>query len=126
LSGAGLIRAARREGRLILTRDRTIAKKNPPPYVFLHSDDFRAQLRQVIEECGVDPAKDTFTRCVECNTPLEALTKADVEGKVPPYVFKTQEKFSFCRKCRHIYWPATHQEKMAAELRALGIKLPGI
>ncbi|MBI1993814.1 MAG: hypothetical protein HYS67_05255, partial [Deltaproteobacteria bacterium] len=29
LSGYGLIRAARREGRLILTRDRALAKKSP-------------------------------------------------------------------------------------------------
>lgn len=119
LSGAGLIRSARREGRLILTRDRAIAKKNPPPYVFLQSDDFRVQLRQVIEECGLDPLEAVFTRCVECNTPIEAITKAEIEGKVPPYVFKTQEQFSFCRKCRRIYWPATHQEKMLEELKAL-------
>jgi uncharacterized protein with PIN domain len=119
LSGAGLIRAARREGRLILTRDRALGKKNPPPYLMIRSDHFREQLRQVIEEYGLDALKDAFTRCVECNTSLEPMAKAAVEGKVPPYVFATQGKFSFCRRCRRVYWPATHQERMLQELKSL-------
>jgi uncharacterized protein len=126
LSGAGLMRAARREERLILTRDLGLGKKSPPPYLFIRSDHFREQLRQVIEECGIDPLKDAFTRCVECNTAFEAIAKAEVADKVPPYVFATQKKFSFCRTCRRIYWPATHQEKMAQELKSLARKSPGI
>ncbi|HEX9445830.1 MAG TPA: Mut7-C RNAse domain-containing protein [Candidatus Binatia bacterium] len=121
LSGAGLIRAARREGRLILTRDGALARKNPPPYLMIESDHFRAQLRQVIDHCRLDPSKDAFTRCVECNAAFEPVDKALLEGRVPPYVFATQEKFSFCRGCRRVYWPATHQARMAAELKAMGI-----
>ena len=119
LCGAGLIRAARREDRLILTRDRRIGRKNPPAYLLIRSDHFREQLRQVIEEFSLDPLKEAFTRCVECNTRFESVAKDEVEGQEPPYVFDTQEKFSFCRKCRRVYWPATHQEKMLAELEAL-------
>ena len=126
LSGAGLIRAARREGRLILTRDRRIVRKNPPAYLLIDDDHFREQLRQVVEACGLDPLKDAFTRCVECNTPFEPKGKRDVKGKVPPYVFATQEKFSFCRKCQRVYWPATHQQKMLQELKSLGLESPGI
>ena len=120
LCGYGLVRAARREGRLILTRDRAIAKKNPPAYLLIRSDDFREQLKQVIEAYGLEPLKDAFTRCVECNTPFEPVAKGDVERKVPPYVFATQEMFSFCRKCQRVYWPATHQQKMLEELKSLG------
>ena len=126
LSGARLMRAARREGRVILTRERGIDRKRPPPYLLIHSDRFREQLKQVVEAFHIDPVKDAFIRCVECNTPFEPIAKPDVEGKVPPYVFTTQEKFSFCRKCRRIYWPATHQEKMLGELRSLGLRSPGI
>lgn len=119
LSGAGLLRFARQEGRLILTRDRTIAKRNPPPFLMIRSDHFREQLKQVIEECGLDPVKAAFTRCLECNAALEPLAKNAVEGRVPPYVFATQEKFSLCRRCRRVYWPATHQERMLAELKSI-------
>jgi uncharacterized protein with PIN domain len=120
LSGYGLIRAARREGRLVLTRDRTIARKNPPDYLLIESDQFRDQLKQVIGLYGLDPLKDAFTRCVECNTVLQPISKRSVEEKVPSYVFATQERFSFCQKCRRVYWPATHQQKMVEELKALG------
>ena len=120
LCGYGLLRAARREDRLILTRDRGIEKKNPPAYLLIHSDRFREQLRQVIEDCGLDPLKDAFTRCVECNTPFEPIAKRAAQDKVPPYVFATQEKFSFCRTCQRIYWPATHHQKMLEELKSSG------
>jgi uncharacterized protein with PIN domain len=119
LSGAGLLRAARRENRLILTRDRALARRNPPEFLLILSDHFRDQLKQVIDEFRLDPLKDAFTRCVECNARLEPLAKTAAEGKVPPYVFATQEKFSCCGKCRRVYWPATHQEKMLEELRSL-------
>ncbi len=122
LSGAGLLRAARQQERLILTRDRAVAKRNPPPYLMIRSDHFREQLEQVIEEFGLDPLKDAFTRCAECNTLLQSVAKSGIEDKVPAYVFATQEKFSFCATCRRIYWPATHQERMQAELESLGRK----
>ena len=119
LSGYGLIRAARREGRLILTRDRALAKKSPPPCLVIESDRFREQLRQVVRACNLDPLEQAFTRCVECNSPLESVAKSAVEGQVPPYVFATQERFSRCPGCRRLYWPATHQQRMAEELRAM-------
>ncbi|MFQ5851300.1 MAG: Mut7-C RNAse domain-containing protein [Candidatus Binatia bacterium] len=125
LSGYGLTRAARREGRLILTRDRGIRMKNPPAYLLIRSDQFREQLKQVIYACGLDPFKNPFTRCVECNTALEPIPKEAVANRVPPYVFSTQERFSFCRRCRRIYWPATHQQRMIEELGALGFDAPG-
>lgn len=120
LSGHGLIREARKEARLILTRDRNITKKNPPDYLLIQSDRFREQLKQVIGACQLDPWREPFTRCIECNTVLVAISKEKIEKKIPPYVFTTQEKFSFCSKCQRVYWPATHQQKMLEELKALG------
>jgi uncharacterized protein with PIN domain len=120
LSGYGLIHAARVEGRFILTRDRRLKQKQPPPFIFIESDHYREQLRQVIQECGLKPGHGMFTRCVECNTILQARAKETVEKEVPPYVFSTQEKFSWCPKCQRVYWPATHHEKMLEELRIIG------
>ncbi len=119
LAGYGLVRAARTEGRWILTRDRSIRKRNPPDYLLIESDRFRDQLKQVVRTFGLDPLTNAFTRCVECNALLVASNKEQVQQKVPPYVFATQERFSFCPGCRRIYWPATHQEKMLEELRNL-------
>ncbi len=105
---------------MILTRDRSVVKKNPPDYLLIQSDQFREQLKQVILACRLDPLKNALTRCVECNTLLEPIPKEAVQEKVPPYVFSTQERFSFCHGCQRIYWPATHQQKMLEELKVLG------
>ena len=120
LSGYGLIREARREGRLILTRDRGLTRKNPPDYLLIQSDQFREQLKQVVQACRLEPFKEAFSRCVECNTLLVTMAREAVEGRVPLYVLSTQKKFSLCPTCRRVYWPATHQQRMMEELRAMG------
>jgi uncharacterized protein with PIN domain len=122
LTGYGLIRAARQEGRLILTRDRRLKQKQPPDFLFIESDRHREQLRQVVLACRLEPLARAFTRCAECNAVLEPRAKHSVEKLVPPYVFSTQEGFFACPQCRRIYWPATHHERMLAELTK--IRLP--
>src|SRR4029077_19741856 len=63
LSGHGLIRAARKEDRLILTRDCGLKNKQPPPYIFIASDHYQEQLRQVVAECRLSiAAADLFSR----------------------------------------------------------------
>ena len=105
---------------MILTRDQQLLKKNPPDTLLIQSNHFREQLKQVVHTCGLDPLEKAFTRCVECNKVLEAIPKESVQDKVPPYVYSTQEKFSLCRRCERIYWPATHHHKIIEELKARG------
>ena len=121
LTGYGLIRAARAEERLILTRDRQLKQKQPPAFILIESDHYRDQLRQVIRACPLDIAGKLFSRCLECNTALERRPKEAVEKLVPAYVFSTQERFSWCAQCRRVYWPATHQQKMVEELKTIDL-----
>ena len=121
LTGYGLIRAARRENRLILTRNRELKQKQPPKFIFIESDRYAEQLLQVIDHCQLRPLKKCFTRCLVCNVLLQAKAKDSVKEIVPPYVFSTQEKFSWCPKCRRVYWPATHHQKILEQLANLGI-----
>jgi uncharacterized protein len=116
LSGYGLIRAARAEDRLILTRDRGLATKQPPGFLFIESDHYRDQLRQVIKTCNLSPLANAFTRCLECNALLQPRSRQSVKDSVPVYVYETQEKFSWCPQCRRVYWPATHHQRMLDEL----------
>lgn len=122
LTGHGLIRAARAENRLILTRDRRLRQKQPPAFVLIESDHYRDQLLQVIRQCGLEVGQKLFSRCIECNAVLEARAKSTVESLVPPYVYASQEEFFSCPSCRRIYWPATHREKMLEVLKASGVR----
>jgi hypothetical protein len=51
-----------------------------------------------------------FTRCLVCNALVEEASAEEVEGRVPPYVLSTQERFARCPGCGRIYWAATHVE----------------
>lgn len=121
LSGHGLIRAARAEGRLILTRDHKLKQKQPPPFIFIVSDHYREQLQQVLRERELNFSSTLFSRCLKCNAALQPRAKATVETLVPPYVFATQEGFFWCPQCQRVYWPATHHKRVAAELEALNL-----
>lgn len=121
LTGYGLIHAARAEGRIILTRDRRLKQKQPPPFLLISSDHYRDQLSQVIGEFSLDVGDNVFKRCLTCNARLEPRAKETIEAMVPPYVYSTQETFSWCPRCRKVYWPATHHQRMVAELKELGV-----
>ncbi|HEX6175007.1 MAG TPA: Mut7-C RNAse domain-containing protein [Candidatus Binatia bacterium] len=122
LSGAGLTHAARQENRIILTRDRRLHLKPSHDSLFIESDDFRQQLRQVVSTFHLVQSQDLFNRCLICNYSLHPRPKASVKQAVPEYVFSTQEHFFWCANCRRIYWPGTHHQKMLQELNNLQLK----
>jgi len=106
-----LVRVAVREDRVLLTRDRRLCDRRMvrKRCVFVDWGSTRAQLRQVVREEGLRiDTKTLFTRCAVCNGEITPLSKADVEGRVPPYVFATQPEFGYCAGCDRIYWRGTH------------------
>jgi uncharacterized protein with PIN domain len=107
-----LLRIAQSEDRVLLTRDTGLASRSGSiRHVFIESDHFREQLRQVLKDLGLKDFK-VFSRCLECNTPLVEVDKEDVFEKVPPFVYLTQERFASCPSCRRVYWHGTHAEEM--------------
>ena len=122
LSPQGVINEARRQGRIIVTRDsRIVRRKDAGPLVFIEDDHFREQLRQVVRDLRLDPMAHLLTRCSECNTQLQPAAKDKVRDRVPEYVWRTQHEFRCCPDCRRVYWGATHKERMLGELRQLGL-----
>jgi uncharacterized protein with PIN domain len=126
LTGTTLMQVARREGRMILTRDtRLVRRRNVPPHLFIHSDHFREQFRQVVAAFDLSRPSAIMTRCLDCNEELRETDRSTVRQRVPPYVWATQDRFMTCRRCHRVFWGATHMERMRAELRRLGVTPPG-
>ncbi|MEE8443022.1 MAG: Mut7-C RNAse domain-containing protein [Dehalococcoidia bacterium] len=120
IDDGGLVRIAQWEERVILTRDRQLLERRVVTSgriraLFLRDDQFLLQLRQVTDELGLTDTND-FTRCIECNAMLLNMDKAQVEERVPPFVFQTQEKFKECPDCGKVYWRGTHWQNMKQEL----------
>lgn len=107
----GIIYNSLKDRRIILTRDRSLSRKRALRICLIDSDDFRKQLKQVINEFNISINEDKiFTRCTECNDILKPFQKKMAEDRVPEYVFETQDKFSVCENCQKIYWKGTHKE----------------
>lgn len=114
-----LLRAAA-EGRTILTRDTLLMRRRAARgrAVFIESDEIGEQLRQVAALFPIEKEK-LLTRCLRCNAMLEGVAKEQVGGRVPLYVFETQDDFSKCPVCGRVYWGATHKRRMLEDLRRL-------
>ena len=116
LDDDAIVRIAEAENRIILTRDNgLIARKSVPRYIFIENDHYREQVRQVVETCGLKEFK-VFSRCLECNTPLQDVDKEAVFEKIPPFVYLTQDRFAACPDCGRVYWHGTHADQMLKRL----------
>jgi len=107
-----IIQLAETENRVILTRDSgLIRRRTRAQSLLVAGDNYRDQLRRVIEEFGL---KDfaIFSRCLECNALLQAVNKEEVFERIPPFVYLTQDRFARCPACNRVYWHGTHANNM--------------
>ncbi|MCM8782974.1 MAG: Mut7-C RNAse domain-containing protein [Candidatus Omnitrophica bacterium] len=116
-----LLIEALRENRIILTRNQKVAKTHGPQVINIKAEDFRGQLRQVLEELKIELDRDKmFSRCVLCNIELDFIEKDKVKERVPEYVFQTQKVFYICKDCGRIYWQGTHWGNVEKILKEIG------
>jgi uncharacterized protein with PIN domain len=118
IDGAAMLKIARAERRIMLTRDKRL--KTAPDVLFLHSNNFREQLRQVIVRYPFDILEGALSRCARCNTCLIKVDREVVRQRIPPFVYAANDKFSECPQCAHIYWGGTHRERILGEIRQIG------
>lgn len=119
-----MVRTALVQDRVLLTKDSQLMKRRVVTSgrvkaVFLDTDDPSEQLRKVIRALRLDCRFKPFSICLECNHPLVEKAKEEVRGRVPPYVFRTQEQFMECPSCHRIYWRGTHWQAMNRVLQRL-------
>ncbi|HLH32791.1 MAG TPA: Mut7-C RNAse domain-containing protein [Terriglobia bacterium] len=111
-----VIRIANAENRVILTRDRGLAaRRMHARCVLISSDHYPQQVREVLKIFSLTEF-DTFSRCIECNTPLRNVNKEEVFERVPPFVYLTQERFASCPSCNRVYWRGTHTTSILTRL----------
>jgi uncharacterized protein with PIN domain len=108
-----LLRTARRERRVLLTRDHGLLEsaKNIRA-VFIESDDWRSQIVQVLDALELRRRTRPFTRCIACNVRLKRLSRADARNLVAPFVYERAASFAICPECGRVYWPGTHFNDM--------------
>ena len=101
-------------GTILLTRTEKVRDtlSGSQRLIFIESNDTEEQLRQVIDELGLE-MKDIrpFSRCLICNVAIEKIEKDHIYGQVPDYVWENNTVFQSCPECKKIYWPGSHIER---------------
>jgi uncharacterized protein with PIN domain len=118
------VREARAGGRMFLTRSRRIPGAGEGLQVtIVEANNPAEQVREVFQKLRLELREEWFfSRCLLCNEELLPVAKGEVEGRVPDFIYRGYDSFRLCPRCRRVYWPGTHLEKMKREV---GRILPG-
>ncbi len=113
-----LLDMARREHRILLTRDTELAGRGGGQAVHIRSEDVMDQVQQLIS-LGLIRTRLTMSRCSLCNTELRNATEQEISGA--DYAPKAGSGFTFywCETCRKLYWNGTHGKHLEERIRGL-------
>lgn len=131
LDDRDLLRTARTEGRILLTRDRRLQQdsRRSDWCRLVEAERPRAQLLEL------DPTLQLFTpgwrgrlfsRCLVCNTRLEDAEARAVERSLPSEVRGDPRVrsagFRRCPTCERVFWDGSHTRRMRRWLEGLAVE----
>ena len=116
-----LVKLAREEGRVILTRNTKLTPKRPEDRIVrIMEDKPSLQLRELIQSKIISLHEEIpFSRCLLCNIVLNEIPREEAEGKVPDFIFYQQKEFFRCPQCLRIFWQGSHQDHMLEKIERL-------
>ncbi|MCX7906196.1 MAG: Mut7-C RNAse domain-containing protein [Bacteroidetes bacterium] len=115
-----LVQRARAEARIVLTRDRALARALSPEEVLwiAHLRPLE-QLQEVVARFALDTRSGLFSRCLRCNAALEPASWSAHRHRLPsgPRI-RTEPVLYRCPCCDRLYWEGGHVARMR---RLLGV-----
>lgn len=107
-----LIKIAKDEGRILVTRDLSLyrrARVKGVNVIYLESTSIDEELVTLANEVGIDlKFKEKNTRCPLCNTELTLIPKAEALHLIPQEIGKRYNTFWKCPKCNKVFWQGNH------------------
>jgi uncharacterized protein with PIN domain len=104
-----LVRISCQEKRILLTRDRGVLKHSAVTHGYwLRETDSRRQAAEIVRRFDLAQSLRPLTRCMVCNEPLRAVSKAEIRGRVPPGTLQWCDEFRECAGCGRVYWEGSH------------------
>jgi uncharacterized protein with PIN domain len=108
-----LARLSSQEGRILLTRDRGLLKRNLVTHgCCIRATNPRQQLVEVLRRFDLFASLDPFSRCLHCNGQLQKVDKEAVSDRLPPQTRMYYDEFRRCQNCDRVYWPGSHFQRM--------------
>jgi uncharacterized protein with PIN domain len=115
-----LVATAVAEARVVLTRDKGVLRRRAVSRGrFVRTTDSEAQLAEVLRAFGLRARLQPFSRCRECNVPLEDVAKPEIEAALPEGVRALYSRFKRCPGCGRVYWQGTHFARLRAMLKRM-------
>ncbi len=113
-----LAEISRLQKRILLTRDRSLLKRKIVMHGYLprEVDPFQ-QLVEIVRLYDLGSRIKPLSRCIPCNGLLVPIDKSIILDRLEPLTIKYYHSFHICGRCKRIYWPGSHQEKIAAFIR---------
>jgi uncharacterized protein with PIN domain len=115
---AALLRVAREEGRIVLTRDRRLAAAASPESVLIDGRGVEREAESLSRNVVLDWDFAPFSRCVMDNARLREATAQEV-ARMPQQARALGGPYRACPACGRLYWPGSHVRRMSARLAGL-------
>jgi len=113
LSNEEVIQISVEELRIILTRDRQLLKHGAVTRGYwVRSTNPIDQAREVVRRFDLAGHVEPFSRCTACNGMLKAVSKADVQERIPPKTAIWLDEYCECTVCGKLYWRGTHTARL--------------
>lgn len=115
-----LLTLAKKEVRTLLSRDNALLQKSRSiPTLFIKSEDWKSQLKQVLDDFKLWQEVRPYSRCIECNFELKDLSKRRAKNLVTPFVYERAKSFALCPCCGRVFWKGTHQQDMEHKIKEI-------
>jgi hypothetical protein len=99
-----IVEQAASEKRIILSRDLGLLMRKKVKWAkFIWNDDPKQQLQEVFERYQLSKYYQGESRCVNCNSKLEDVDKAEIVERLEPKTKKYFTEFKYCQQCDKIY-----------------------
>jgi uncharacterized protein with PIN domain len=120
LNDSQLITMAKKEGRVLLTRDLELyqqaAAKNVNAF-YIDGKTEAEKLAKLAQRFNIELEADlTMSRCPKCNTRVKPVPREEVADKVKKTTYSHYEKFWECPKCGQVYWQGAHWTRIRKTL----------
>ncbi|MBN1794187.1 MAG: hypothetical protein JW844_04405 [Candidatus Omnitrophica bacterium] len=118
LDDTGIIDAAVKSRRIILTRDKGILKQRRVRYgYYVRGDSLTERMRGIVRRYDLTGKIKPFARCVGCNGRLRRVRKERVLSELEPLTRRYYDEFYRCISCGKIYWEGSHHPRILAFIK---------
>lgn len=120
LDDAQLVTIAKKERRILLTRDLELYQQATAKGVdafYLEGKTEAEKLARLAQRFGIELDVNMATsRCPKCNTQVKPIPKEKVADKIEKSTFAYYNEFWACPKCGQIYWQGAHWTRIRKTL----------